>query len=91
MARAWSVASASFGQAICRPVVAGTGVPFGVFLSSLECGGSVRWRGLPVSGLPVSLRHDIRACQKYADACARIAARVADAKTRDDLLSLQRQ
>jgi hypothetical protein len=38
----------------------------------------------------VSLRHDIRACQKYADACARIAARAADTKTRDDLLSLQR-
>jgi hypothetical protein len=38
----------------------------------------------------VSLRHGIRACQKYADACARIAARAADAKTRDDFLSLQR-
>jgi hypothetical protein len=37
----------------------------------------------------VSLRGDIRACQKYADACARIAARAADAKTRDDFLRLQ--
>jgi hypothetical protein len=27
--------------------------------------------------------HDIRACQKYADACARIAGRTADANTRD--------
>jgi hypothetical protein len=38
----------------------------------------------------VSLRHDIRACQNYTDACTRIAARAADAKTRDDLRSLQR-
>jgi hypothetical protein len=37
----------------------------------------------------VSLRGDIRACQKYADACARIAARAADAKTQDDFLRLQ--
>jgi hypothetical protein len=37
----------------------------------------------------VSFRHDIRACQKYADACARIAARAADAKTRDDFLRLE--
>ena len=37
----------------------------------------------------MSLRHDIRACQKYADACARIAARAADAKTRDDFLHLE--
>jgi hypothetical protein len=34
--------------------------------------------------------HDIRACQKYADACARIAGRTADANTRDDFLRLQR-
>jgi hypothetical protein len=37
----------------------------------------------------VSLRRDIRECQRYADACARIAARTADAKTRDDFLGLQ--
>jgi hypothetical protein len=43
-----------------------------------------------LSGLSVSLCGDIRACQKYADACARIAARAADPKTRDDLLRLQR-
>ena len=35
------------------------------------------------------LHRDIRACQKYADACARIAARTADAKSRDDFLRLQ--
>jgi hypothetical protein len=34
--------------------------------------------------------HGIRACQKYADACARIAARTTDAKIRDDFLRLQR-
>jgi hypothetical protein len=37
----------------------------------------------------VSLRQDIRECQRYADACGRIAARTADAKTRDDFLCLQ--
>ena len=37
----------------------------------------------------MSFRQDIRECQKYADACARIAARAADAKTRDDFLRLQ--
>jgi hypothetical protein len=37
----------------------------------------------------VSLHRDIRECQRYADACARIAARAADAKTRDDFLRLQ--
>ena len=37
----------------------------------------------------MSLRQDIRACQKYADACARIAARTADPKSRDDFLCLQ--
>jgi hypothetical protein len=37
----------------------------------------------------VWLHHDIRECQRYADACARIAARTADAKTRDDFLRLQ--
>jgi hypothetical protein len=37
----------------------------------------------------MSFRRDIRECQKYADACARIAARAADAKTRDDFLRLK--
>lgn len=37
----------------------------------------------------MSLHRDIRECQRYADACARIAARAADAKTRDDFLRLQ--
>ncbi len=38
----------------------------------------------------MSLHQDIRECQKYADACARIAARTADAKTQDEFLRLQR-
>ena len=38
----------------------------------------------------MSFRQDIRECQKYADACARIAARAADAKTQDRFLRLQR-
>jgi hypothetical protein len=38
----------------------------------------------------VSLHRDIRECQRYADACGRIAARAADAKTQDDFLRLQR-
>ena len=38
----------------------------------------------------MSLRQDIRECQKYADACARVAARAADAKIRDDFLRLRR-
>jgi len=38
----------------------------------------------------VSLHRDIRECRRYADACARIAARTADAKTRDNFLRLQR-
>ena len=37
----------------------------------------------------MSLHRDIRECQRYADACGRIAARAADAKTRDDFLRLQ--
>lgn len=37
----------------------------------------------------MSLRQYIRDCEAYADACARIAARAADAKTRDDILRLQ--
>ena len=38
----------------------------------------------------MSFRQDIRECQKYADACARIAARAPDAKTQDRFLRLQR-
>jgi hypothetical protein len=38
----------------------------------------------------MSLRQDIRECQEYAEACAHIAARAADAKTRDDILRLKR-
>jgi hypothetical protein len=38
----------------------------------------------------MSLRQDIRECQKYAEACTRIAARAADARTRDDILRLKR-
>ena len=37
----------------------------------------------------MSLRDDIRECQDYADTCARIAARAADAKTRDDILRVR--
>jgi hypothetical protein len=37
----------------------------------------------------VSLHRNIRECQRYADACGRIAARAADAKTHDDFLRLQ--
>jgi hypothetical protein len=37
----------------------------------------------------VSLHRDMRECQRYADACGRIAAGAADAKTRDDFLRLQ--
>jgi hypothetical protein len=37
----------------------------------------------------VSLRRDIRECQRYADVCARIAARAVDAKSRDNFLRLQ--
>jgi hypothetical protein len=42
-------------------------------------------------GLSVSLGEDIRECQNYADTCARIAARAADAKTRDDILRLRQR
>jgi hypothetical protein len=38
----------------------------------------------------VSFHRDIRECQRYADPCARIAARVADAQTRDNFLRLRR-
>jgi hypothetical protein len=38
----------------------------------------------------VSLRGDIRECQEYAEACTHIAACIADAKTRDDILRLKR-
>ncbi len=42
-----------------------------------------------VEGVRVSLRRDIRECQRYADTCARSAARAVDAKTRDDILRLR--
>jgi len=52
--------------------------------------GSAREYGGLVEGALMSFRQDVRECQKYADACALIAARAAGAKSRDDFLRLQR-
>jgi hypothetical protein len=49
-----------------------------------------RWIDLGVAFDRVENICLFRACQKYANACARIGARAADAKTRDDLLRLRR-